>query len=549
MSKRAKVQRLDHLGVIGGVIRDLGLIEKIDARISPDSRESITTGEAVAGMIINGLGFSDRPMTLTPQFFENKPMKKLFREHAENKHFNRFKLGRALDDCHEYGCDALFAELSLQICKEEKVDTRFNALDTTAFALTGEYDEDSDEHTIEIRHGYSKDHRPDLKQAVLEMMCTHDGGIPLLSKSWNGNSSDTKIFRQRARNLMKSFKEGASPRYLVADAKLYDKQTIENYLKDVPFITRVPGSIKLEKTTICEVLKKEEKEWTKLDEKYRFIQLNKKHYEVEQRWIVVSSKEAKSRAEKRVEKKIVKEKKELERFLSALERKTFSCSKDALRALKDYEKKVVFHEIIANSLEENKKYEGKGRPKENAPYEKLYRIKGATKEKIEKRKTAIEESSCFIITTTVPEKELNNAEVIQAYKSQNDSVEKGFRFLKDPIMFTSSLFIKKPSRIMGLLMVMTLALLVYSIAQRRLHQALQKAKKTLPNQINKEVKKPSLRWIFQLLEGIDVINLTTGNHIEQMISGLTDLKKIILSYFGDTVKKIYELEIQPAPSF
>src|SRR5688572_8703595 len=61
------VERLDHLGIIAGVIKDVGIIEMIDARIVPDDQEDITTGEAVAGMILNGLGFSDRPMSLTPQ--------------------------------------------------------------------------------------------------------------------------------------------------------------------------------------------------------------------------------------------------------------------------------------------------------------------------------------------------------------------------------------------------------------------------------------------------------------------------------------------------
>ena len=50
------VERLDHLGIIAGVIKDLGIIEMIDARIQPDDQEDITTGEAVAGMILNLYG-------------------------------------------------------------------------------------------------------------------------------------------------------------------------------------------------------------------------------------------------------------------------------------------------------------------------------------------------------------------------------------------------------------------------------------------------------------------------------------------------------------
>ena len=97
------VERLDHLGIIAGVIKDLGLIEMIDARLGLDDQEGITTGEALAGMILNGLGFSDRPMSLTPQFFANKPVGLLFRDGVSAEHFNRFKLGRSLDKTFSYG--------------------------------------------------------------------------------------------------------------------------------------------------------------------------------------------------------------------------------------------------------------------------------------------------------------------------------------------------------------------------------------------------------------------------------------------------------------
>ncbi len=76
----ARVERLDHLGIVSGVIKDLGMIEMIDRRIEPDEREEISTGEAIAGRILNSLGFSNRPISLTPQFFENKPMALLFRD-------------------------------------------------------------------------------------------------------------------------------------------------------------------------------------------------------------------------------------------------------------------------------------------------------------------------------------------------------------------------------------------------------------------------------------------------------------------------------------
>ena len=548
MSTHAQVERLDHLGVIAGVIKDLKLVEFIDNRIPSDARETISCGEAVAGMIINGLGFSDRPLTLTPQFFENKALENLFRPGVKAESFNRFKLGRVLDDCHTYGCDLLFAEASAQICKQEAVDTKFNSLDTTAFALTGEYDVDSDEHTIEITHGYSKDHRPDLKQAVLEIMCSHDGGIPVISKAWNGNASDTKIFRERAKALASSFKAAEGPRYLIADSKLYDAKTIEEGLGLIPFITRIPGTIKLENTTIESALQKPLEEWALLDEKHRFRSFNLKHNDLQQRWIVVYSEERQNKAEKTVSAMCKKEREKIEKTLKKLCAEEFSCPHDAKRALKRCFSKSKFFDVSEGTIEEKKKYESKGRPKQESPYKVIYQITGVVQERQAAKQQAIKQSSCFVLRTTIPENEVCDADIITAYKNQNNTVEKGFRFLKDPLMFTSSFFVKKPERVMGLLMVMTLALLVYAIAQRRLHKALKELQETLPNQIRKETPKPTLRWIFQLLDGIELVKMHIDKTTHIVVSGLTALKRRILDYFGSSVRKMYGLDLQLAPT-
>src|SRR5215475_7419088 len=239
-----RVERLDHLGLIASVIKDLGLIDMIDRRLIPDEQERITPGEAVAGMILNGLGFANRPLSLTPQFFAHKPLDLLFRHGIDAEMFNRFKLGRTLDDASAYGCDLLFQELALAICAQEGIDLRFNHLDTTSFSLTGAYVPESDEHAICITHGYSKDHRPDLKQAVLELLVSQDGGVPLVSKSWDGNTSDTQIFKERAEALMAAFARSPTPRALVADAKLYTEDTAAA-LANLGFITRMPGTLKL----------------------------------------------------------------------------------------------------------------------------------------------------------------------------------------------------------------------------------------------------------------------------------------------------------------
>jgi transposase len=97
---KVHVERLDHLGVIASVIKDIGVIDMMNARLVPDQQAVLTPGEAVAGMILNGLGFAKRPLLLTPQFFASKSCDLLFHDGIRAEMFNCFRLGRTLDEAY-----------------------------------------------------------------------------------------------------------------------------------------------------------------------------------------------------------------------------------------------------------------------------------------------------------------------------------------------------------------------------------------------------------------------------------------------------------------
>jgi hypothetical protein len=84
-----RVECLDHVGVIAAVIKDLGIIDRLDARLVPDRQEEIMPGAAVAGMMLNGFGFANRPLSLTPQFFAHTPLVWLLHEGIHAEMFNR----------------------------------------------------------------------------------------------------------------------------------------------------------------------------------------------------------------------------------------------------------------------------------------------------------------------------------------------------------------------------------------------------------------------------------------------------------------------------
>ena len=100
-----------------------------------------------------------------------------------------------------------------------------------------------------------------------------------------------------------------------------------------------------------------------------------------------------------------------------------------------------------------------------------------------------------------------------------------------------SVFLKSPKRIEALMMVMTLCLLLYNIAQYNLREKLRKTNDTLPNQIKKKVQNPTMRWIFQIMEGISVVRIydSATNTLKTYITNLTDLRKKISNYSGTRI--------------
>ena len=96
--EQVRVERLDHIGVLVSVIKAVGLMDLIDTRLVPAQQALLTPGAAVAGMMLKGLGFANRPLSLTPQFCASTPLDRLCREGLAAERFNRVTLGRTLDD-------------------------------------------------------------------------------------------------------------------------------------------------------------------------------------------------------------------------------------------------------------------------------------------------------------------------------------------------------------------------------------------------------------------------------------------------------------------
>ena len=461
------VERLDHLGLMACMRKDLGLISMLDPRLVPQEQEAITPGEAVAGMILNGLGCANRPLSLPPQFFPNKPLDLLLRPGVRAELFHRFKLGRTLDAVQGYGWDLLLSELALAVCAQESLEQRFHHLDTTSFALSGDYVPESDEHAMRLTHGYAKDHRPDLQPAVLALLVSQDGGVPRGSKSWDGPTSDTQIFQERAEALRAAFAHSPTPRYLGADATLSTEDPAAP-LATRGFITRIPGTRKLVSQVITQAL--QEDRWHRLDATTRYACLELGHYGMAPRWRVVSSPAAMERAATSMHQAQQRAWDAIEQQLWHWHAKRFAPPEAAHAALTALSKAWRYHQLDPCQVLDHKRDACTGRPTPTRPLKALaWQMHAPVRPAQEVMAAHKQQSACFVIGTNIPARQVSDAAVSRAYKAQA-GVEGGVRFLKAPLCLVSSLFVKKPSRIQGLLRVMTLALLVYALTQRRVRQ-------------------------------------------------------------------------------
>jgi transposase len=114
--------------------------------------------------------------------------------------------------------------------------------------------------------------------------------------------------------------------------------------------------------------------------------------------------------------------------------------------------------------------------------------------------------------------------------------ERGFRFLKDPLFFASSTFVKNEKRIETMGVLMGLCLLVYNLGQRMLRKELVASGKKVKKPDGKLTDKPTLKIIFQKFQGVHLVQLSE----KIFVSNLNDELLTILKYFTVYCQNYYQ---------
>lgn len=543
-------QALDHLGLVASVISRLQLVEKIDARI-PVSKEKgakVTMGQRVAAMILNGLGFTDDRLYLFPDFLKNKPVERLLGPGLKASDFNDDITGRCLDEITDYGTTPFFTEIAFDIGLAENLLGPSAHFDTTSITVFGEYEVDpidvgennnnkETEPPFTITHGHSKAHRPDLKQMVLNLATT-GSGFPIWMEAHSGNASDKKILEGGASRMQAFCKQlKLAPSFLyVGDSAFYERCVKEAGV--FKWLSRVPE--RLNETKRWVEKPDEVFTWTSLHDGYKMTPLPDAVYgDVAQRWVMIYSEKAAARENKTLEKNIKKEADAATKMLWHLSNQTFKCAHDAETSGQQEAKKLKYHQIswIIESVE---RHAGRGRPKQGVtPVTQGYRIKGSIAQDVDRVELIKRRKGRFILASNELEQaKLSEQDFLSEYKAQYKT-EQGFAFIKSDTFEVASVFLKKPSRIQALMVVMTLCLMVYSFAQQHLRKALVEANETIPDQLKKPTMKPTMAWVFRLFQGIQVWLLPCEDGINELVVNLSALTRRIIGYFGPVAEGIY----------
>ena len=440
---RYERRNLGHLGLVAGIFEELGIGEAID-RMIPQEREKrvVSVGQAVKALVLNGLGFVNQRLYLVPHFFQDKPTERLIGAGIRPEHLNDDVTGRALERLYEHDVTTVYARLASQAVRRLGLTPRFGHLDTTSFHVDGQYHSDTppEAGVIHITRGYSRDHRPDLNQVVLELIAENQAGIPLWRAPLSGNCDDKTSLRATVKAHLGQLRADEGLGYVVADSALYTAETLRA-LAGMAWITRVPETLNAAREAIQAAAPRLMRSLDKMSLQGQAAEMAS----VKQRWVGVYSPQAYQRALKSVNRQCEKQSEADLKAFEALCRRDFACPADAKKALAAFEKGRWLCAVPDFTVVEVPHYPKRGRPCQGqAPKALTYRIEGALASRPEQRTLRRHRKSCFILATHPLDTEaLSDEALLAAYKGQQP-VERGFRFLKDPLFLASSLYSRIP---------------------------------------------------------------------------------------------------------
>lgn len=209
--------------IIQRYMDELKVPEIIATYIKQDQRVKVAV-ERTLTVLIHNILTTPMPMYEMADWLAPLDERSLGLEATEAAYIHDDRVGGALEAFYHGRHKDVFFHLALRSIKVFGLDCSRIHQDTTTVTFSGRY---QGWHVPEkMAHGINKDHRPDLKQLVLGVSVTADGSVPLVHKVYNGNQTDDRLHVENHRQLRKLLQ--ASDFIYVADCKLATEKNLRN---------------------------------------------------------------------------------------------------------------------------------------------------------------------------------------------------------------------------------------------------------------------------------------------------------------------------------
>ena len=536
---------IQHLPIISAYAKKIGVVEVINSLV-PTEME-IDAGTIVLGMILDTLT-GRSPLYRLDDFFEGQDTELLLGKTIDPLKFSDHTVGRVLDRIYDHGTVKLFSEISMRALDQFNIDRRHLSFDTTSVSVEGDYmlysGQNDDSNVMNIVHGHSKDHRPDLKQFLVKMLCV-DGTIPVFGQTENGNASDKTINNEILSSISKYMADNGIKKegfIYIADSAMVTKKNLEKIENGIQFISRLPANYGECSRLIKEAIAKDE--WVELGKLSATVETKKRPAAIYKacetqanlhgksyRAVVVHSSAHDKRRDKKIDRELKKEHTELAKKLTALSKQEFFCRADAEKSATELTKgKHQFYKAILE-ITEVPKYK-RGRPKQDGSRivdKIMYTVSGNLVETgavLELRK----ETGCFVMLCNVPvdgENGYSSYDILRAYKDQY-GIEQNFGFIKNtPIV--NSIFLKKAERIEVLSLILLLSLLIWRLIEYNMRRYAKENDKDLPGWKKRRTDKPTAFMLMTRFQYLMILKI--GNH-RKFNKPLTKIQLELLTALG-----------------
>ena len=555
------VQQIDpiaHLPLVLGVLRRLEVATVIDRLIPPHPAHELATGRGVEALVLAILD-GHHALYKVGQRLAERGMLDLLQPGLPCASLHDYRLGHILDALFAANLNKVFSAIALKALAVYTIPTPWLHQDTTTIALYGAYEEvPKMPGAPRPAYGHSKDGRDDLKQVLLSLGVSGDGGLPLRVGVRDGNRSDSVETPLAIEECLALGLDGV--RGIVADSKAYSRRTLGVCLEHgIGLVTLVPRTCAVRQE--LEVWGRQqpvlpllvEKPGRTQDEAPRRWQGQSvlRQVEVEYsdgriaheplRFVVVHSSQLAQQQSQTYSAAQAKEAEAVAAHSTQVQARWFACEADATAAIAEYEHRgpgrrgrrpqtwryhAVRYRVVADTRRVRRAH--RGRPAKTAPppTEAGYRlvVEGEALAHHE------EDNGWTVLATTVSPEVCTDTEILRAYQDQTTPVEPGFRWIKNPAAI-APVWLEKPERIAALAMLTVVGLLVYSIIQRQVRLYLRMHDQQLPG--NKGLTaSPTAAVVLALFTQVAVVHLCIDAQEVTQLSGVQPHHLLVCDALG-----------------